>query len=194
MHLNGPGFHRTVIVAVCSHDRIPTQDHYEMDLAAMFRVDCGRTVCETPENSRDLSYKACSAQVMRRSNPRRPAIVSAYGIDRVATHHGRPMDIAAIFRDDHFRVVSPRPSIFPRDSSETARGKKKVSRNRTLSARKARQNASSRWSKYPENGTNSSQNGHNGHPLAQSRSGPSGSFPRAESCIPPGCSLLPARL
>jgi hypothetical protein len=165
-----------------------------MDLAAMFRVDCGRTVCETPENSRDLSYKACSTRMMRRSNPRRPAIISAYGIDRVATQLGRLTDIAAIFREDHFRVVSGKPSKTRGNPSETARDKKKIPRNRTLSARKARQNASSRWSKYAENGTNTSQNGHNGHPLAQSRSGPSGSFPRAESCIPPGCSLLPARL
>jgi hypothetical protein len=63
---------------------------------------------------------------MRRADSLQPATVSAYGANRVATQQDQPADIAAIFRGDHFRVISRRTCQNPRDFSKTLRGKKKM--------------------------------------------------------------------
>jgi hypothetical protein len=89
---------------------------------------------------------------MRRADSLQPATVSAYGANRVATQQDQPADIAAIFRGDHFRVISRRTCQNPRDFSKTLRGKKKIRGSGPFRGEKARQNRGFRRSKAPETG------------------------------------------
>ena len=123
--LSDPRFHRIIIVATFG-----AVNHR--------RVSLPKT-----------SYKPCPARTMRRLEPRRRAIVAVCCSNGVATQQIQTMDIAAIRRSDHCRVVFRKPFRIPRDFSETAWDKKIIRGLDPLWAGKARQNAVLRGSKRP---------------------------------------------
>lgn len=116
---------RQSIVATRGHNRVVTQDEDRMDNAAILRNDRGRVVLtKLPKSSRVQSETlACTEDATGR-----PAIISAYCTNRLATQHHEPMGIALIIRSDHFRVVLRGSSESQGYSSKTTRDKKKVSR------------------------------------------------------------------
>ncbi len=100
-----------------------------MDIAATFRGDRFRLVSgsawKTPENAAEFRHKSCPAWKKRRAASPRPAIIARPCNDRVATQDPEQMDITAMLRSDRCRVVFPKSSKFPGNSSKRSRTRKK---------------------------------------------------------------------
>lgn len=131
------------------HDRVAAQEEHLMDIAAIFRSDRSRVVadigCETAGNIRELRHKTCHTRRMRSLDSLRLAIVSSYGINRVATEGEQQMDLTTILRSDRCRGVLRKSPKNPGNSGKGQRSKKKNPRMRPFQGAKAWENAYSGW-------------------------------------------------
>jgi hypothetical protein len=97
-----------------------------MDITAILRVDHGQVVPgRDRETLADSVTKHFPEQILRLADSLQPAIVSACGIDRVATEGQQQMDITAILGSDRCRVVSGKSSKIPGNSSTSTWTRKK---------------------------------------------------------------------
>ncbi len=80
---------------------------------------------ETPENAAKYRHKSCPAWKKRRAASSRPAIIARPCNDRVATQEPEQMDITPLLRSDRCRVVLPKSSKSPGNSSKRSRTRKK---------------------------------------------------------------------
>lgn len=117
---------RPAIVAATSHNRASMQHHKQMDIMANLRIDRGRMASRIVSDKPRIPAQSLSQSGDATDQRLRPAIVSSCGINRRTTQEKKKPHIAAVLREDRFRLVLRESPKTPGNSSMIAWRRKKT--------------------------------------------------------------------